>query len=159
MEENRKEINPYEYIEYFRRNTALMVTMDKNGKLNVMALDWKKMEEMEGKPVIRAQVDYTRYTYTLLTKGVHEFTINIPSNKIYDAVEIAGSYTGRNTDKFQIARLITTPGQKTKVPTIKDCLLNYECTIIQDCKSDISSHHYFYGEILAAYASNEILKK
>ncbi|MFX0024806.1 MAG: flavin reductase family protein [Candidatus Hermodarchaeota archaeon] len=156
MVKSRKEINPFEYMEYFRRSTALMVTMDKKGKLNVMALDWKKMEEIEGKPVIRAQVDYSRYTYTLLTKGVNEFTINIPSDKIYDAVEIAGSYSGRNTDKFQIARLITIPGQKTIVPTIKDCLLNYECKIIQDNKSDLSSHHYFYGEILAAYASNDI---
>ncbi|MFX0178688.1 MAG: flavin reductase family protein [Candidatus Hodarchaeota archaeon] len=156
MVKSRKEINPFEYMEYFRRSTALMVTMDKKGKLNVMALDWKKMEEIEGKPVIRAQVDYSRYTYTLLTKGVNEFTINIPSDKIYDAVEMAGSYSGRNTDKFQIARLITIPGQKTIVPTIKDCLLNYECKIIQDNKSDLSSHHYFYGEILAAYASNDI---
>jgi len=38
MSENRKEIEPFDYIEYFNRITALMVTMDKNRKLNVMAL-------------------------------------------------------------------------------------------------------------------------
>ncbi|MFX1408870.1 MAG: flavin reductase family protein [Promethearchaeota archaeon] len=155
---NRKEISPYDYIELFKRNTALIVTMGKNGKLNVMALDWKKMEEMQGKPVIRAQVAYSRYTYTFLTEGVNEFTINIPSNKMYYAVDIAGSHSGRNTDKFQKAELKTIPGQKTKVPTLKDCLLSYECKIVKDSKSDISSHHYFFGEILAAYASNELIK-
>ncbi len=87
-----------------------MVTMDKSGKLNVMALDWKKMEEIEGKPIIRAQVAYTRYTYTLLTEGINGFTINIPSDKTYHAVDIAGSYSGRNTDKFQKTGLELIPG-------------------------------------------------
>ena len=158
MSDNRKKIGPYDYIEHFRTNTALMVTMDKSGKLNVMALDWKKMEEIEGKTVIRAQVAYSRYTYTLLTEGVNEFTINIPSDKTYHAVDIAGSYSGRNTDKFQKAGLETIPGQKAKVPTIKYCKLNYECKIVKDSKSNMSSHHYFYGEILVAYASNDIIK-
>ena len=157
MYENRKEIEPFDYIEYFNRNTALMVTMDKNGKLNVMALDWKKLFEFEGNPVIRAQVAYTRYTYTLLTKGINEFTINIPSDKAYHAVDIAGSYSGRNTDKFKQAKLETISGKCTKVPTIKDCILNYECQIVNDSKSPMSSHHYFYGKILAVYASKEIL--
>lgn len=38
---NRIEINPFEYIDSFNGNTALMVTMDKKGKCNVMALDWR----------------------------------------------------------------------------------------------------------------------
>jgi len=158
MTNTRQEIEPFDYIELFKRNTALLVTMDKSGKLNMMALDWKKMEKIENKPVIRAQVAYSRYTYTLLTEGVNEFTINIPSNIMYHAVDIAGSYSGRNTDKFQKAELEIIPGQKTKVPTIKDCMLSYECRIVKDSKSDMSSHHYFYGEILAAYASNELIK-
>ncbi|MFX1314062.1 MAG: flavin reductase family protein, partial [Promethearchaeota archaeon] len=137
---NRQEISPLDYIEHFRSKTALMVTMDKDKKLNVMALDWKKIEEIEGKPVIRAQVAYSRYTYTLLTKGANEFTINIPSDKIYDAVEIAGFYSGRNTDKFQKAGLEIIPGKKTEIPTLKDCILNYECKIIKDSKSNLSSH-------------------
>ena len=158
MSENRKEIEPYEYMEYFNRTTALMVTMDKNGKLNVMALDWRKLFEFESKPVIRAQVAYSRYTYTLLTEGVNEFTINIPSGKTAHAIDIAGFSSGRNTDKFKKAGLETIPGKSTKVPTIKDCILNYECQIIHEEKSNMSSHHYFYGEILSAYASNEIVK-
>ena len=158
MSENRKEIGPYEYMEYFNRTTALMVTMDKNGKLNVMALDWKKLFEFKSKPVIRAQVAYSRYTYTLLTEGVNEFTINIPSGKTTHAIDIAGFSSGRNTDKFKKAGLEIIPGKSSKVPTIKDCILNYECQIIHEEKSNMSSHHYFYGEILSAYASNDIVK-
>jgi flavin reductase (DIM6/NTAB) family NADH-FMN oxidoreductase RutF len=158
MSENRKEISPNEYVEHFKRNTALIVTKDKKGKLNMMALDWKAILEHEGKPAIRAQVAYSRYTYKMLTEGVDEFTINIPSDNIYHAVDIAGTYSGRDTDKIKKAGLTTIPGKKTQVPTIKDCILSYECKIIHDSKSNMSSHHYFYGEILVAYASNEIVK-
>jgi len=158
MSKTMQEIGPYDYIEHFKRNTALLVSMDKNGKLNVMALDWKSIEDLEGIPVIRAQVAYSRYTYKLLTEGVNEFTVNIPSDKIYHAVDIAGSYSGRNTNKIKEAGLEIIPGNKTKVPTIKDCVLSYECQIIHSSKSNMSSHHYFYGKILTAYASNDIFK-
>ncbi|MFW9875013.1 MAG: flavin reductase family protein [Candidatus Thorarchaeota archaeon] len=158
MPNNMKEIGPYEYIKYFRRHTALLVSMDKNGKPNVMALDWKSIEEFEGVPVIRIQVAYSRYTYKLLTEGLNEFTINIPSENNYMATDIAASYSGRNTDKFKEAGLETIPGKKTRVPIIKDCALNYECQIIHSSKSELSSHHYFYGKILVAYASGELIQ-
>lgn len=35
------------------------------------------------------------HTYKLLTEGVNEFIVNIPSDKLYHAVDIAGSYSGR----------------------------------------------------------------
>ncbi len=158
MSNNRKEIDPYDYIEYFKRNTGLMVSMDKNGKPNVMALDWKTIEEFQGNIVIRAQVAYTRYTYECLTEGVNEFSVNIPSDKIYDAIDIAGSYSGRNVDKFKKAGIQTIPGINIKVPTIKDSLLSYECQIIHSSKSNMSSHHYFYGIIVIAFASNKLIK-
>ena len=158
MSNNRKEIEPYDYIEYFKRNTGLIVSMDKNGKPNVMALDWKTIEEFQGNIVIRAQVAYTRYTYECLTEGMNEFSVNIPSDKIYDAIDIAGSYSGRNVDKFKKAGIQTIPGINIKVPTIKESLLSYECQIIHSSKSNMSSHHYFYGKIVMAFAFNELIK-
>jgi flavin reductase (DIM6/NTAB) family NADH-FMN oxidoreductase RutF len=157
MSEKRVEIDPNEYLDQFRANTALLVSMRPNGEKNVMALDWKEMEEIDGNPVVRAQVAYSRYTYDLLTEGIKEFTINIPSNMIHSAVSVAGSCSGRNTDKFKKAKLETIPGEKTEVPTLKDCILNYECRIVDTSKSNLSSHHYFYGKILKAYASPDLM--
>jgi flavin reductase (DIM6/NTAB) family NADH-FMN oxidoreductase RutF len=94
----------------------------------------------------------------LLTEGINEFSVNIPSDKMYHALDVAGSYSGRNIDKFKETGLETIPGKQIKVPTIKDCLLSYECQIVHSSKSDMSSHHYFYGKILTAYASNEIIQ-
>ena len=110
-------------------------------------------------PVITAAVAPSRYTFECLTKGVREFTINIPSNKNENAINITGSTSGRNTNKFKQADLEIIPGKRTKVPTIKDCLLSYECKIIHECESgSMASHRLFIGEITAAYASKEIVK-
>ena len=159
MAENRIEIGPYDYMDHFMSKAALMCSVDKDGKPNVMALLWKTIGELWMFPVITAAVAPSRYTFECLTKGVKEFTINIPSDKNENAINIAGSYSGRNTDKFKQAGLEIIQGKRTKVPTIKDCILNYECKIIHECESgSMASHRLFIGEILAAYASKEIVK-
>ena len=71
-------------------------------------------------PVITAAVAPSRYTFECLTNGAKEFTINIPSNKNENAINITGSTSGRNTDKFKQAKLEIIPGKRTMVPTIKD---------------------------------------
>ena len=159
MAENRKVIQPYDYMAHFMSKAALLVTMSSSGKPNVMALLWKTIGELWMIPVITVAVSPTRYSYELLTKGIKEFTVNIPSDKIENAINITGSYSGRNTDKFKKAGLELIEGNKTKVPTIKDCILSYECQIVHITDSGkMASHKLFIGQILAAYASNEILK-
>ena len=159
MSEKMIEIRPYEYMNYFMERAALFVSMDDAGKPNVMALLWKTIGELWMIPVITVAVAPSRYTFELLTKGVSEFTVNIPSEKIEDTINITGSYSGRNIDKFKEAGLETIEGKRTEVPTIKDCILSYECKIVHECKSgNMASHHLFFGKILTAYASNEIIK-
>ena len=158
MEEGRKEIDPYDYIGYFLSRAAHVVSMDNNGKINVMALLWKTIGELWMIPVITIAVAPTRYTFELLSEGVREFTVNVPSKKIADTINITGSLTGRFVDKFKEAGLETIEGKRTQVPTIKECSLAYECKIVHSCQSgSMASHHLFFGQILTAYASNEII--
>ena len=100
MSENRIEIRPYEYMNHFMDDTALLVTMDNNGKPNVMALLWKTIGQLWMIPIITVAVAPSRYSFELLTQGVREFTVNIPSEKNAVALNIAGQYSGRNIDKF-----------------------------------------------------------
>jgi len=153
------EIGPYEYMDHFMDEAALLVAMDNDGKPNVMALLWKTIGELWMIPVITIAVAPSRFTFELLTKGASEFSINIPSHKIVSAVNITGSYTGRNTDKFEKAGLNLVNGKRTNIPLIKDCILNYECKIIHACESGkMASHRLFFGEIIAAYASKDIIE-
>ena len=157
MSENRKEIKPYEYMNFFMTRAAHVVSMHKDGKLNVMALLWKTIGELWMIPVITIAVSPARYTFELLTEGIPEFTINIPSKQNADTINVTGSSSGRYTDKFKKAGLELIEGKRTKVPTIKDSILSYECKIVHTCKSGtMASHSLFFGQILKAYASQEI---
>ena len=157
-EEGRRVIDPYEYMEYFMSRAAHVVSMDNNGQINVMALLWKTIGELWMIPVITIAVAPSRYTFKLLTEGVREFTVNIPSKKIANTINITGSLSGRSVNKFKETGLVTLEGKRTKVPTIKDCLLAYECQIVHSCQSgSMASHHLFFGQILTTYASNEII--
>jgi flavin reductase (DIM6/NTAB) family NADH-FMN oxidoreductase RutF len=160
MSENRTQITPYEYMEYFMPDTANLVSMDMDGKVNVMALLWKTIGQLWMIPIITVAVAPSRYTFELLTKGVPEFTLNIPSPRNADSVDITGSLSGRNVDKVAEAGIVLIDGVKTKVPTIKESMLSYECKIIHTCQSGkMASHYLFFGQILAAFASNDLIKK
>ncbi|MGQ4875927.1 MAG: flavin reductase family protein [Promethearchaeia archaeon] len=153
----RVEIHPYDYSDIFHKRTGLLVSISKKGKPNVMALDWKTIGELWHLPIITVAVAPSRYTYELL-KEVPEFTLNIPSDKIEHAIMSAGSSSGRYTDKFKENNLEIIEGTKVKPPTIKDSWLSYECKIIHECKSgNMAEHTLFFGKIVAAFASNDII--
>ncbi|MBD3256563.1 MAG: hypothetical protein GF383_15820 [Candidatus Lokiarchaeota archaeon] len=154
----RIEIGPYDYSDHFFKRAALLVSMGKDRTPNVMALQWKTIGELWMIPVITAAVAPSRYSFSLLTEGIREFTINIPSDQNANAINITGTSSGRNTDKFKKAGLELIDGTKTTVPTIKNCDLNYECKIVHQAESgSMASHHLFFGEILAAFASKRLL--
>ena len=160
MNENRTQITPYEYMEYFMPDTANLVSMGGDGQVNVMALLWKTIGQLWMIPTITVAVAPSRYTFELLTKGVPEFTLNIPSPETAGSINVTGALSGRDTNKVERAGLELIKGVKTEVPTIKGSLLSYECKIIHTCQSGkMASHHLFFGQILTAFASNDIVKK
>jgi flavin reductase (DIM6/NTAB) family NADH-FMN oxidoreductase RutF len=159
MSENRIKIRPYEFSDHFFRQTGLLVTKNKEGETNVMALDWKTIGELWHIPIITIAVAPSRYSFQYLTKGIREFTVNIPSPEIEDAIMITGSSSGRSTDKFKKAGLERIKGEEVKVPTLKDSLLSYECEIVHETQSgNMAPHHLFFGKILKAYAHKSITK-
>ncbi|MHA1378158.1 MAG: flavin reductase family protein [Candidatus Helarchaeota archaeon] len=152
-------IKPYQLTEITLSKTSLLVTMSKDDKPNVMALDWKTIGQLWMDPVCVIAVDPSRYSYSLLEE-VGEFTLNVPSTKMRSAISIAGSYSGRDTDKIAKAGLTLQNSKIVSVPVLADALINYECKIIHKAESSpICSHRLYFGEILEAYADDSLLKK
>ena len=151
-------ISPYQLSEVTLSKTSLLMTMSKDNKPNVMALDWKTIGQLWMDPVCVIAVDPSRYSYSLLEE-VGEFSLNVPSNAIRSAVSIAGSYSGRDTDKIAKAGLKLDDAKIISVPVLADALINYECKVIYKAESSpICSHRLYFGEILEAYANESLLK-
>jgi flavin reductase (DIM6/NTAB) family NADH-FMN oxidoreductase RutF len=158
MKMKKKKAGYYDFADLTAKNTCLLVTMGKkDGKVNVMALDWKTIGELWSYPICTVAVDPSRYTFSLLN-DLPEFTLNVPSPEISSAISIAGSYSGRNTDKIKKAGLKLIESKNISVPMLEEAMISYECKVIHTAESgNICSHRLFFGEILAVYA-DETLK-
>jgi len=152
------EIGYYDLADITISKSCLLVSKGK-GKVNMMALDWKSIGELWSYPVVTVAVAPSRYTYSLLNENP-EFTLNVPSPQIESAISIAGSYSGRNTDKIKMAGLTLKESSHISVPMIEEAMISYECKIIHTAESgSICSHRLYFGEILAVYADEDLVKK
>lgn len=151
------QIDPYQLTDVTLGRTSILVTRSKKNKMNMMALDWKTIGELWGKPVCVIAVAPSRYSFSLLEE-VKEFSLNVPSSQMDSAVTIAGSYSGRDTDKIAEAGLTLDKAKKISVPVIAEAIINYECKIIHQAESSpVCSHRLYFGEILEAYADESLL--
>jgi flavin reductase (DIM6/NTAB) family NADH-FMN oxidoreductase RutF len=143
----------------------LLVGAKKDGKPNVMALGWGFVGVLWGKPVFLVAVRPSRFTHEFI-EDTGEFTVNVPSEGMEEAVSYCGEVSGRKRDKFEKCNLTLAKGRKVNAPVIKECKIHYECKVLHKFKvkrdlvpPDLRKafypkgdfHTLFLGEILAVY--------
>ena len=135
----------------------LLVASDKEGKPNAMTISWGFVGEMWHKPVFIAAVRPSRYTYELLEE-LPEFTVNVAYPHMQKALDICGTKSGRDLDKFQACGLTPIPARKVAPPIIAECAICYECRVIHTASAEpVSSHKLYFGEILACHADQAVI--
>jgi len=143
--------------EFFRllhpRPVVLVCSVDSEGRPNVMACSWITPVSEEP-PMIALSLWRRGYTHQLI-EAKKEFTVNIPSADMVKAVVIAGSRSGRRTNKLVIAGLTTQPSKKVSVPIIEQCIGHLECRLVDFMK--VGECNLYVGEVLAAYADEDLM--
>ena len=156
---SKVEIKPFDLVEKTIGRTVLIVTRDVSGKPNAMTAGWLSLGGLWGKAVLTIAVRPDRYTYELL-EAVPEFTVNVPGKELHRAVEICGVVSGRDEDKFARCRIRTEPGRVVSVPGLTGSLITYECEVILKAESaPIRKHRLYFGEIVASYAEESLVKE
>ncbi len=131
---------------------------------NVMTISWGMFGIMWGKPVVMAMVRPTRHTWEFIIQSP-DFTINWLPDDWTDALNLCGSKSGRDTDKFGATGLTPVPGCQTQSPILEQSALSLECRILYTHTLDAGKfldpsiiklypaqdfHDLFFGEIVAA---------
>ena len=162
-----------ETLDVLSHDGALLVTADKTGQANIMTIGWGTFGWIWSKPMFLVMVRPSRHTYGLLEEH-GEFTVNIPGRDLAEAVAFCGSASGRNFDKIAEKGLTASRGKRVKVPTVKECLVHYECAVVHHndvlpqelvpaidkvAYTDKSYHRVYYGEVLATYADSDAAAK
>lgn len=100
-----------------------------------------------GKPtLVGVGVAPSRYSCDLIRKS-GEFVVNVVDEKLLDAVRICGEKSGRDIDKFELAKLTPTKGVKVNAPLIEESPLSIECKVVKEV--EVGDHIWFMGEVLA----------
>ncbi len=162
-----KEINYNEYAAKALQSLSkgAFLTTSHGGQANTMTIGWGAISHMWGKPVFIVMVRGSRYTYGLL-EASGEFTVSIPLKDMQKAVNICGSQSGRNVDKFAAAAIVPQAAKTVAAPVVAGCGLYYECKVVykqamqpaeltaelqQKWYANNDYHTLYFGEILSAY--------
>jgi len=135
--------------------SVVLVTSKADGKENVFSVAWH-MPTSHEPPLVLISVAFSRFSHELIKKG-REFVINVPSKELVEAVELCGRVSGRNVDKFELAKLTKVPSKKVSPPSIKECIAHVECRVVDSFIT--GDHEVFVGEVVYAQADEKAFRE
>lgn len=156
------DLRPFQLLD---REWALLV--GGAGRPSPMTVSWGGLGTLWQKPVATVYVRPTRHTWELLN-GHPEFTLNFLPPARRPALELCGSRSGRDTDKWRAAGLRPEPAAAVTVPRVAGSLLSLECRVLATLDFDPARfldpgiaglypardyHRLFFGEVLAAWGA------
>lgn len=125
--------------------------LDKNDKPNVIGVAW--VTRTSWNPFLMLiSIDHSRYSH----EGIRlhkEFVINYPSKDQKDMAWLAGTKSGRDTDKIKEGNIELVPSQSVKTPTIKDATAALECVVVSE--HETGDHTVFVGKVVAVSGKPE----
>lgn len=168
---NKQRIQPFdlwrETMMALTRGGLLLCTMGTDGKPNPMTIGWMAGGFIWGKPILEVLVRPSRYSFSRLGQNA-EFTVNVMPPEFVEAIQICGSVSGRDADKFAETGMTPAPAQQVKAPLIEQAVISYECRVVHTNEvlpprlaPEIVTafypqgdfHRVFFGETLAAWAA------
>ena len=133
---------------------VLVSSIDRATKIpNILTIAWCGVVCSE--PVLLSiSIRPSRYSNRLI-KETGDFVINVPKSSMLKEVDLCGTHSGRDTDKFKVCSFTREESSKIISPLIKECLVNIECRVKQIIS--LGTHDMFIGEVLLIHVDNKIL--
>ncbi len=146
---------------------------------NPMTIGWGQWGRVWGLPICTVMVRGSRHSHALLERdGV--FTVSVPlPDAMKKELGFCGSKSGRDVNKLEALGLSTIPACAGGIDGLKGCVQHYECRVVfklemaghmdelaeqqrnqyynpqQQEGTDGNPHTVYFGEILAAYRTEE----
>lgn len=141
------------------RPIALITTVDKDGIVNAAPFSFfnalSAHPPLLGFGIQRGVNGEEKDTYkNILNKG--EFTINIVSDELVEAMNICGIDFESDVDELTMANLSKEPGVLIKAPRIKESKVSLECTL-HDAISTGERGDLILGRIVMVHIDEELI--
>lgn len=131
-----------------------------------MTVSWGGFGTLWNKPVVTVYVRPTRFTHGLLNESM-EFTLNFLAERFRKAMDLCGTKSGRDVDKWEATGLHPLASETISVPRIEEARLSFECRVLAyhdfDPKRFVRPeveenypakdyHRIYWGEVLCLWA-------
>ncbi len=130
---------------------VVLVTSRYKDRENVMSASWVTPLSFSP-PLVGVAIHPARFTHDLIKKS-EQFALNIPNISLLKAVEICGTYSGRDTDKFAKAHITPVDALEIDVPLVEECIGHIECVLTDAFTT--GDHTLFVGQVVAATVVEE----
>lgn len=127
---------------------VLVSCADREGRSNIFTVAWAGTVSSDP-PMVSISVRKSRYSYHMIEE-TGEFALNLTTEKMVRAVDLAGVISGRDTDKWKRCGLTPEPAEKIGAPIIKESPAAIECRVRE--KLELGSHDMFVAEVLSVDA-------
>jgi flavin reductase (DIM6/NTAB) family NADH-FMN oxidoreductase RutF len=107
-------------------------------------------------PMVTISLRQSRHSHAIVLK-TKEFVVNIPTSNQREAVEMCGTSSGRDIDKFTATGLARLPSSVVAAPLIAECPINLECKVRHVLP--LGSHDLFVAEIVKTHAQHGVLRE
>ncbi|MDH5816115.1 MAG: flavin reductase family protein [Candidatus Nezhaarchaeota archaeon] len=140
--------------ELYPRLTVLITTCSKDGSYNVATFSFIMPVSFEPK-YLAFSISPFRQTFKNL-KEVGEFVVNIPTEDMLQKVWICGTKSGKDVNKFDLARLEIIESKKVRPPRIKDCPIQLECKV--EFMKEFGDHYIVVGKVVEEHVERGFFK-
>lgn len=146
----KKEMNPSTVLVPC---PVVLLSVHGEDKPNIITLSWAA-NVCSKPPSVVVGIRSERHSYEMVVK-TGDFVLNIPTTELFEAVEFAGTKSGRDYNKFTECGLTPIPSSRVKSPMIKECPVNIECTTREIVKAGV--HDVFLAEVQAVHMDESVL--
>jgi len=132
-------------------NPVMLVSSSHKRKESIITLAWGGTCS-SSPPTVGIAIRKNRFSYDLIAKS-KEFVVNIPTTEMLEEVELCGTKSGLDTDKWKECNFTKKKSTVVKAPFIQECPVSMECKLIQIV--ELGTHDLFLGEVVALHLDEE----
>ena len=130
---------------------VLLSCRDTDGQNNIISLAYVGIM-CARPPVVTVGIRPATHSHGIICR-TREFVINLPGEEQVEAIQLCGTKSGREVDKFSACGFTAVKGSQINAPLIKECTVNFECVVRHIIGA--GSHDVFMGEVLAVQVDEE----
>jgi Conserved protein/domain typically associated with flavoprotein oxygenases, DIM6/NTAB family len=134
---------------------VVLVSCGDREKANIITIAWCGVA-CSKPPLLTISIRPSRHSNKII-KSSGDFVINIPTQNMLKEVDVCGTVSGRDKDKFSLCGFTRGDPSIVSSSMIKECPVNIECKVTR--MLSLGAHDMFIGEVVKIHRDTSVIDK